>query len=214
MPDVDATQLRCYEVYDYFVANREQLLSENFLYEFLKPHCLFKRLRMRGSHLRIVQLPREFAQFLVFMGERAITSYLEVGTSTGGSFLITDSYLRAISPGYRKSIGYDRRSKLRDFRLYQERFPTCVFRHCHSKNMSLAEDVDMSFIDATHKRHWVWHDFRKVKDHSRFVAFHDIVLRGATVDSFWREVKSRYESWEFVDTSLPETCGIGVLKLS
>jgi hypothetical protein len=169
---------------------------------------------MRGSWLRIVQLPSEFAQFLIFMEARKVSSYLEIGVSTGGSWLMVDSYLRAVNPSFRGSVGYDRTSKLRDYDAYHARFPTCEFRHCHSRDIVLDRSYDMVFIDACHTEAWVRHDFDKVRAHARFVAFHDIVLKGCTVNRFWLQVRDYYPSWEFIDTTLPETCGIGVLDLS
>ena len=203
----------CCDVFDYFVANQHRLRDVEFLTEFLQPHCLFKRLGMRGSRLRILQVPLEFAQFLVFMADRNIDMYLEVGTSTGGSWFLIDSYLRAVNPNYTGSLGYDRTSKLRDAVSYFAKFPNIEFRHQNSTEIVLERQFDMAYIDACHKEHWVWHDFNKVKEHCRFVAFHDIVLRGATVNKFWEVARGQYPSWEFIDHSLSETCGIGVLQI-
>lgn len=148
------------------------------------------------------------------MADNNINSYVEVGTSTGGSWFTTDSYLRAVNPSFGKSVGYDRTSKLWGWEQYKARFPQCEFRHQGSRTMDLGdEQYDMGFIDATHAERWVWHDFRKLRPHCRFVAFHDIVLANATVDKFWMAVRDKYPSWEFIDRSIPTTCGIGVLKI-
>lgn len=168
---------------------------------------------MWGSWLRIIQLPKEFAEFLVWMSENEINTYMEVGVSTGGSWFFVDSYLRAVNPNYRGSVGYDTASKLRDSEAYFRRFPSAKFRHRGSTQIHLRGQFDLAFIDATHEENWVWHDFNKVKDNCRFVAFHDIVLRNASVDKFWNAAKKRYQHWEFIDRSLPETAGIGVLKV-
>jgi predicted O-methyltransferase YrrM len=207
--------MRCYEVYDHLVAHRPRLLDAGWLTEFLRPHCRLKVLGCRGSRLRIVQCPSEFARFLAFMGEQQISSYLEIGTSTGGSWFLVDSYLRAVNPNYQRSVGYDRTSKLRDWEGYRQRFQAVEFRRQHSKEIDLKEEsFDLAFVDAKHEERWVRHDFEKVKAHCRLVAFHDIVLPGATVDKAWQQIRDegmRY--WEFIDESLPRTCGIGVVVL-
>jgi predicted O-methyltransferase YrrM len=76
------------------------------------------------------------------------------------------------------------------------------------------ERYDLAFIDACHAEKWVLHDFEKVKKHCRWVAFHDIVLPGATVDRAWRKIKARHDrQWEFIDRTLGQTLGIGVIEL-
>lgn len=121
-----------------------------------------------------------------------------------------DSYLRAANPEFRNSVGYDRRQKLRGWEDYQARFASCEFRHQNSRSIDLkAEKYDLAFIDATHEEEWVWHDFNKVRDHAKFVAFHDIVLPGgSTVYKFWEVAKTQYPFWEIVDRNSPITCGI------
>jgi hypothetical protein len=205
----------CHEVYDIFKANNSKLDDVTYLNDFLTPHCVFRKIGLRGSRLRIIQLPLELARFLVWMRDKQINRYLEIGTSTGGSWFLIDSYLRAANPDYRGSIGYDRTSKLRDADPYFSRFKDAEFRHQSSIDLNLKdEQYDLTYIDACHQEQWVWHDFLKVKTHSRFVAFHDIVLAdGSTVSKFWQVAKNQYPSWEFIDTSLPETCGIGVLQV-
>lgn len=196
-------------------------LDKQSLVDLLKPHCKFNKLHMRGSRLRILQIPDELADFCVWMQDKNIKRYLEIGTSTGGSWMFISAYLASINPDFAASVGYDRTSKLRDFDTYKANWAdtcksaTIEFRHQSSNDMNIdGEKYDLSYIDACHKRDAVWSDFNKVKDHSRFVAFHDIVLTGgSTVDQFWKEIKQQYKHWEFIDKSLPETCGIGVVEI-
>lgn len=209
---------RIYSAYDYLIQNKTMLHNRRWLEEFLRPHCKIKRMGWRGTRLRILQFPYEFAGFLQFMSSYQVKTYLEVGVSTGGSFLMADSYLRAAVPGFVRSVGYDRTAKLRDWIEYKAKFPATEFRHQSSRDMYLQDErFDMAFIDARHIEKWVLQDFEKVKNNCRFVAFHDIVLEGSTVGLAWAKIKSQYpEHWEFIDLEAPANarCGIGVVKIN
>jgi hypothetical protein len=204
------------ELAEHFAANKEKLRNVDWLTETLRPHCKIKRMGWRGSRLRIIQFPSEFAQWLILLASQNVRSYVEVGTSTGGSFFTVDSYLRAAVPDYRRSIGYDRTSKLRDFDIYHEKFPTCEFRHHSSAQMDLKdEQFDAAFIDARHVERWVLHDFDKVRRNAKIVGFHDIELMGSTVGPAWKKIKGAGRSFEFIDFSAPPEarCGIGAVIL-
>lgn len=212
----DVARPKCYEVYDHLRAHRERLQDVVWLADFLRPHCKFRKLSMRGSALRILQIPNELAEFLVWMSNQRVDRYLEVGTSTGGSWFMIDSYLRAANATYKGSVGYDRKLKLRDWEAYRARFAGVEFRCQNSSAIDLDADeqFDLAFVDACHQEEWVWHDFGKVRANCRFVAFHDIVLQGgSTVYKFWEVARRRYPSWEFIDRDLSQTCGIGILQV-
>lgn len=200
------------ELYDLFAANRERLMDRQWLEDALRPHCLIKRMGWRGSRLRIIQFPSEFAQWLILLAQNKVRSYVEIGTSTGGSFFTVDSYLRSAVDGYERSVGYDRTSKLRDWEAYHARFPTCTFRHENSDKIQLGDErFDAAFIDAFHKEAWVMADYEKVRHHCRIVGFHDIVLVGASVDRAWERIKRGRVHHEFIDQFAPveARCGIG-----
>lgn len=194
----------------------DQIKNVEWLQSFLAPHCKIKRLRKRAGRLRIIQIPNEFARFLVFMANNNVSSYLEIGVSTGGSWFFAHQYLKATVPAFSKSRGYDQTSKLRDPEQMFAAFPEAEFVHMNSKNIKLGDERwDMSFIDARHTKRWAMRDFEKVRRNSKFVAFHDIVLEGSTVGEAWSEIKSGLEHWEFIDENIPShaQCGIGVVKI-
>lgn len=198
-------------------APREQLQDVEWLTEILRPHCKLNRMGWRGSRLRIIQHPWEFASWLVLLGERQCKSYIEIGTSTGGSFMATDAYLRAAVPDYERSVGYDRTSKLRGFDAYRETVGgTIEFRHQGSRNMDVSgEWFEAGFIDARHHEGWVLHDFEKLKRSCGIIGFHDIVLVGGTVGLAWHKIKTGRQHCEFVTSDMPESarCGIGAASM-
>jgi hypothetical protein len=207
--------MKCYEIYDYFKANQRHLKDADWLTEFLRPHCHFILQGLSGSNLRLLQCPWEFAEFLIFMGAKKVSRYLEIGVSSGGSFFMADSYLRAVNPDFKFSVGCDKSNAVRDLNLYRARFPQTVFRQTSSALLNLGQlKFDLAFIDACHAEEWVLHDFKKVHAHCRLVAFHDIVLPKATVRRAWQKIKEHEgRHWEFIDHSLEQTLGIGVVTV-
>lgn len=205
------------DLHPHFVAHAESLNDPVWLADFLQPHCRIRRMAWRGNRLRLIQFPWEFARWLMLMASEGVKSYVEIGTSKGGSFYMTDSYLRARVPGYERSVGYDRHDKLRDWPQYQAQFPSTEFRVQNSKDIRLgAEKFDAAFIDARHLEPWVLQDFEKVRHNCRLVGFHDIVLTGSSVDRAWRKIKSEAkEHLEFIDENAPveARCGIGVVRI-
>lgn len=204
------------EVHDHFAQNRNKLSDPKWLAEFLRPHVRIKRLGWR-SRLRVIQIPNEFAQWLILLASRYTRSYLEIGTSTGGSFFMTDAYLRAAVPNYWKSVGYDRTDKLSGLAEYKAKFPEVHFRNIPSDKIQLGpEQFDAAFVDARHIEKWVLQDFEKVRNNSKIVGFHDIVLQGSTVDVAWKKIRDAHKkSWEFVDLEIPAEarCGIGAVEI-
>jgi hypothetical protein len=201
------------ELYEQFCENRAKLYDYAWLAETLKPHCKLKFMRWRGSRLRVIQFPDEFARWLVLLAKLGTQSYLEVGTSTGGSFFTTDSYLRAAVPGFRGSVGYDRTAKLRDWDLYKARFPATEFRNQSSADMDVrAESFGAAFIDARHVERWVLADFERVRKSAEIVGFHDILRPG--VDLAWAKIKRTGSFMEFCNTDVPKAaqCGIGCVS--
>lgn len=202
--------------YDAMLRHKDRLLDHEWLTQFLQPYAHIVRLRWRGRRPRISQFPTEFASFLILMAEKQCDSYIEIGTSTGGSFFVADTYLRLTVPGYKGAVGVDRNFKLRNWDLYKARFPETEFWHTNSRGLNLGDrQFGAAFIDARHLERWVLADFEKVKRNARLVGFHDIVLVGATVGPAWEAIKAKHtRNWEFIDTNYPpETrCGIGVVQ--
>lgn len=203
------------ELLKQFESDSSLLVDEVRLTALLLPHCKLNRMRWRGSRLRLLQFPLEFARFLILMAVERVRSYLEIGTSTGGTFMAADAYLRSAVPGFHGSVGYDRTAKLRDFEPYKIAVGSIDFRHQGSKEMTLGNEYyGAAFIDARHIERWVLHDYEKVKKHARIIGFHDIALQGSTVQPAWAHIKQQHHRWwEFIDQSAPveARCGIGVV---
>ena len=82
------------------------------------------------------------------------------------------------------------------------------------------EGVDFLFIDGDHTYNGVKADFEMYTPLVRvggLVAFHDICVHppevNCNVDKFWREIRTRYKNWEFIEYAHQKQYGIGVLEL-
>lgn len=208
--------MKYFELYDHFKKNQSRLGDVAWLAAFLEPHCHFVFKGKPNSNLRLLQNPREFAEFLLFMAARRVNTYLEIGVSNGGSFFMADSYLRAVNPDFQYSLGCDQSPAPYDFIEYRWRFPKTDYRRARTDEIKLGrERYDLAFIDACHAEKWALHDFQKVKNHCRWVAFHDIVLPRATVSRAWQKIKAGHpQNWEFIDRTLDKTLGIGVVAVA
>lgn len=205
------------KLYPLFNENRDKLNDPAWLAEALQPHCHIRWMRSvwgRSTRLRMIQFPREIAAFLILMAQEKVRSYLEIGTSCGGTFYTVDSYLRCAVPGYERALGYDHHFKMREWDQYKALWPRTEFRHESSKHMRLGKlRFDMAFVDARHIKHWVLRDWNKVRGNSRLVAFHDIGLATSTVGEAWNEIKAGRRHVEIFDPEIPveKRCGIGVV---
>lgn len=169
--------------------------------------------------LRCVQYPNEFGKYLKFMfdvnKEKPINTYTEIGVDSGGTFYVTDSFLRSINPNFQRSHAYDIKFKVVEWAQYALTYDVKFF-HGDSKIMKPI-DVDWCLIDGDHTYEGAKADFEKMKDHARYIAFHDIDIIHSTtnVKKLWEELKPQYEHWEFrnEDVRFPTPVGIGVIKV-
>lgn len=205
------------QMQEFLRENAGRLHNRAWLSSVLKPHCRLPRYRWRGTRVRIVQHPDEFASWLVLLAERRVRSYLELGVSTGGSMLFTDAYLRAAVPGYQRTVGYDRKDRVRDLAEYRARNPSLELRVKSTRRMRLGDErFDACLVDATHTLDAVLLDWKKVREVCRLVGFHDIVLQGSGVPQAWASIRQKFRrTWEFVDQAGPPgaRCGIGAVEV-
>jgi hypothetical protein len=214
------------DLYNLFLAQKNKLYDYSWLYETIRPHCKFKKIPglQHCGPRRIIQVPSEFTKFLLWMNDKKIKSYLEIGISTGGSFFTTDAYLRNVNEEYQYSYGLDIREKCGGYIEYNSKFSTCQFVKGTSQEVKHIDFFfDLCFIDANHTEKCSLEDFDIVKERCKYVAFHDIVLdidekyfgkrKSSTVFKTWNKLKEKYNFVEFIDKSLPETCGIGIIEM-
>ncbi len=206
------------DFYDYFKANESKLMDQSFLEDFIRPRTTIKRMKMTGERPRMGQFAKEFAPFMLECAKAKCDSYIEIGTSTGGTFYCMDSYLRAAVPGYKGGTGVNIKMKARNWEAYKLKYPSTEMIIINSRKLELGDrQFGAAFIDANHSEEYVLSDFGKVRNNARICGFHDIVLKGATVDKAWKKIKDQYPKAfsEFIDLEIPDfaRCGVGMIRL-
>lgn len=203
----------------------EKMLKENFGFK-LSPKPLkmvFEDHKHYFGGVKIKQYPNEFSNYMVFlykiMKKKWLSNYLCIGPERGGEFFTIDSYFRRINPKFKKSVCIDISKQIltNGFPEYKAIYDV-EYIHANSHNITwknIPLDVaDICFIDGDHTYEGVKKDFMMVKDHCKYIVFHDIRCSFWGVEKFWEEIKVNYHHWEFVDDTLTEVpIGIGMLLI-
>jgi|TARA_Y100000310_G_C20677417_1_gene813887 hypothetical protein len=218
------------ELVDFFHQNRDKLSDIKFLQEFIQRRAgLALNIVSLGikredvepcwGNFRCKQLPHELAQFLAFLKQHSgdISSYLEIGIATGGTFILIDGFLRATNESYRGSLGLelDNNVCLKLYGPYAQEYPSCKWIQIDSRFFEPQKQYDLWFIDGNHSYNFVLHDFNNALKQAKYIAIHDIALMH-DVKRIWKNIKDSYtDTWEFIneDPNFGKACGIGVVKI-
>lgn len=130
---------------------------------------------------RTVQEPLELAQWLYWIRDRAavIYSYLEIGSSSGGTLFLVDSWLRLHNPQYEGSMGIDRLRRPRGLDGYQARFPTLQYQQVNSLEFQPERTYDLVLIDGDHRERFVRRDLElALRVQALWTVLHDVQYPG------------------------------------
>jgi protein-L-isoaspartate O-methyltransferase len=164
------------------------------------------------------QIPRQFADFLVFLSEAQPRFVLEVGTWTGWTGAMLAAYVRRFAP-LPRVVTIDPHSHVSE-EMEKELYSRTGLIVQKGTSGDNEEDWDLVFIDGDHSYDAVLRDWNNLKDHSRMVAFHD--ANDSTcpgVMRLWQEVKTNniveargWDTREFFHHSYNQkSMGIGVV---
>ena len=174
--------------------------------------------------LRSWQWPIQFAKYLPFLINYRIESYLEIGTKTGGTFIITIEYLKRFNDfKYADGIDIDEFDLIKE---YTKENPYCKFHKMDTQTQAFKDFIacktyDLAFIDGSHVYGSVTSDFYNIKDKAKIIVFHDIVSdKTKGVVQAYNEIKEKYKDTytfhEFTDQYEDDSIrfklmGIGVM---
>lgn len=178
--------------------------------------------RFMGHGLHTWQYPNQLARFLDFLKDKGIASYLEIGVRHGGTFRLVTEFLKRYNP-HLDAVGLD----VYVSPYVQQNVPRFCCARADSptaKQLYASQKWDMIFVDGDHRERFVRADWEAVKDHARYVVFHDIANSMCPgVRRVWGEIKAAHpdactefvEQYEEVTQRTHKTfLGIGIVDMS
>jgi hypothetical protein len=176
---------------------------------------------MNGSHQGITQYPREFARWLLLLGEAPVDSYLELGCYNGATACLAAAYLHRLNPNLRAVT-----ADVTPWFLFHPQVRDLIPLEYHVGKTSFdfqTETFDAVFIDADHSFPWALADFRNVGARARICGIHDVKSRHflehealGGVTAVWELIKREFggPGIEFIELfdHPEEYFGIGVRR--
>lgn len=124
------------------------------------------------------QVPRQLAQYLIRLKDCDIQHFLDIGTCSGATITVIAIYLLRFGLLSVQTIDVYR---LLDTRLIEKwdelRLPieyTLMSPSAKFTDVMKRSKYDVVFIDGNHEFAYVWDDYNRAKDISRWLTFHDI----------------------------------------
>lgn len=158
----------------------------------------------------IWQFPDELADFLIYLKDKNIKTFLNIGTYNGITFNFISNYLNLFNDVKCISIdAFDHAPIKKDNYVYT----------IQTSDDYINKTFDLVFIDGDHSYEWVKRDYENVGIYAKYCAFHDVedefikndeTLNGG-VYRFWEEIKG-YKYLKFTSNKkIKPIMGIGLL---
>lgn len=143
------------------------------------------------------QIPRQLAEFLVYVADHKVSRFLEVGTYTGYTFAFAAHYLARFTHRL-EALSIDPHQGAT--------FKTCSHANLAASYMESTSEAlagrkfDLCFVDADHSYSAVARDYANVGQHATICAFHDVnddCVRlhpgnDGGVPRFWKELRDAH----------------------
>ena len=127
---------------------------------------------MNSSQQGLIQLPREFARWLLLLAEHRPATFLEIGCFNGASASITAAYLQRFNPAFTATT----LDVWPAFVFYPEVRGLVPLRYVVGKTSFdfAGERFDAVFIDGDHSFEWAWADYQNVGRAAKMCGLHDV----------------------------------------
>ncbi|MFH0734924.1 MAG: class I SAM-dependent methyltransferase [bacterium] len=194
-------------------AKTDDLKNEKYLEENLLPKLGLNNERPKmfpkeliGFGLFHCQYPIQFGKYLALLSKLKIDSYMEIGVRHGGTFVITNEYLKrfgnlqlslAVDIGYSPSLV-----------KYCEANTNAKFVQINSQSKKFRQylqnydSIDLVLVDADHTELGCRYDYESVKELANIVVLHDISNDNCLgVKNVWESIKqesNKYICYEFI----------------
>jgi cephalosporin hydroxylase len=162
--------------------------------------------RNNGGGLLIWQYPNQFSKYLCLLKEQKINSYIEIGCRWGGTFVLTNEYLKRFN-NVNKSVAVDIIDSPVEKYCILNNETQFIKMNSQSQefiNYMSNNYFDLIFIDGDHSYDGVKNDYEISKNRGNILVFHDIVSDACSgVVKFWKELKYNrkniYNFFEFTE---------------
>ena len=127
---------------------------------------------INASQQGVIQLPREFARYLLLLAEHRPATYLEVGCFNGATASLAAAYLQRFNPAFQATTI----DLWPGFIFYDEVSASIPLRYVvgRTSHEFAGERFDAVFIDGDHSFEWAWADYRNVGRAAPICALHDV----------------------------------------
>ena len=127
---------------------------------------------LNSSQQGLIQLPREFARWLLLLAEHRPATYLEIGTFNGATASIAAAYLQRFNPAFIATTI----DVWPAFVFHREVRDLIPLRYVVGKTSFdfATERFDAVFIDGDHSFEWAWADYQNVGRAAKICGFHDV----------------------------------------
>ena len=163
----------------------------------------------------IYQTPAQLAEALVYLSDKKIENFIEIGTFQGGNFLFMAEYLRRFNPDI-QCFTIDPTGFLNpEVAAVIDAEDWMKFIPCPSDDLS-GKKFDLVFIDAGHTKAEIENDWQNLGRHAQICMVHDIQETTCPgVIEFWENLKKDNPKAfivEFLDHDAPVPLqGIGII---